>query len=66
VFLAAIRAVLDGYDGEQMIWRRETVTDRSQERLLEEMLIDPLVQYVMVCDAAARCFDFCIGRAEGC
>ena len=50
--------VLDGYDGEQMIRRRETVTDGSQEATIQKMMCDPLIRYVMVRDATAGCFDF--------
>jgi hypothetical protein len=49
--------VMDRYDGEQMIRRRETVMDGSQEATLEAMMCDPLIRYVMVRDATAGCFD---------
>jgi hypothetical protein len=49
--------VLDGYDAEQMVRRRETVSDGSQEATIQEMMCDPLIRYVMVRDATAGCFD---------
>ena len=49
--------VLDGYDAEQMVRRRETVTDGSQEATIQKMMCDPLIRYVMVRDATAGCFD---------
>jgi|SRR5271170_2465090 len=59
-------AVLDGYDGDQRVRRRETVTDGSQETAIEEMMQDPLVRYVMVRDGSAGCYDFRVERREGC
>jgi hypothetical protein len=59
-------AVLDGYDAEQMVRRRETVADGSHERVIEEMMRDPLIRYVMVRDAKAGCFDLRVTRREGC
>jgi hypothetical protein len=58
--------VLDGYDSSQMVRRREFAAAGSQPDLLEEMLHDPLVQYVMVRDGAAGCFDLRIERTEAC
>jgi hypothetical protein len=62
--LLPFAAVLDGYDGEQMVRRRETVTDGSQETAIEEMMADPLIRYVMVRDAKAGCFDLRVERRE--
>jgi Protein of unknown function (DUF1203) len=59
-------AVLDGYDIEQMVRRREVVADGSQEGVLQEMMRDPLIRYVMVRDAKAGCFDFRVERSDGC
>ena len=59
-------AVLDGYDAEQMVRRRETVADGSHESVIEEMMRDPLIRYVMVRDAKAGCFDFRVERSNGC
>jgi hypothetical protein len=50
-------AVLDGYDAEQMVRRREAVTDGSHEAMIEAMMADPLVRYIMVRDGKAGCFD---------
>jgi hypothetical protein len=60
--LLPFAAVLDGYDAEQMIRRRETVTDRSQEATIQRMMCDPLIRYVMVRDATAGCFDLRVER----
>jgi Protein of unknown function (DUF1203) len=57
-------AVLDGYDEEQIVRWRKTVTDGSQEAAIREMLSDPLVSYVMVRDGKAGCFDLRIERRE--
>ena len=56
--------VLDGYDEEQMVRRRERATDGTQESVIEEMLRDPKVRYVMVRDGQAGCFDFRVERRE--
>jgi hypothetical protein len=56
--------VLDGYDAEQMVRRRETVTDGSQEATIEEMMCDPLIRYVMVRDAEAGCLIFGLRRQQ--
>ena len=55
-------AVLDGYDEEQLVRRREAVTDGSQEAVIREMMSDPLVRYVMVRDGKAGCFDLRVER----
>jgi hypothetical protein len=57
VELLPFGVVLDGYDAEQMVRRRETVTNGSQEATIQEMMCDPLIRYVMVRDATAGCFD---------
>jgi hypothetical protein len=62
--LLPFAAVLDGYDEEQMVRRRRTVTDGSQESAIEEMMSDPLIRYVMVRDAGAGCFDLRVERRE--
>jgi hypothetical protein len=59
-------AVLDGYDRDQLVRRRETVTDGSQEKTIENIMQDPLVRYVMVRDGVAGCYDFRVERREGC
>ena len=58
-------SVLDAYDDLQIVRRRERVSDCSQERMLEEMMGDPLIRYVMVRDAKAGCYDFRVERQEG-
>jgi hypothetical protein len=63
--LLRFSVVLDGYDAEQMIRRREVAADGSQEGVVEEMLRDPLVRYVMVRDAKAGCFDLRVERRSG-
>jgi hypothetical protein len=60
--LVRFGAVLDGYDAEQMIRRREMVMDGSQEAVIREMMCDPLIRYVMVRDAEAGCFDLRVER----
>ena len=55
-------AVLDGYDEEQLVRRREAVTDGSQEAVIREMMSDPLVRYVMVRDGKVGCFDLRVER----
>jgi Protein of unknown function (DUF1203) len=57
--------VLDGYDAQQMVVRREAAANGSQESAIEEMMRDPLVRYVMVRDAKAGCFDLRVERWEG-
>jgi hypothetical protein len=57
-------AVLDGYDAEQMVRRRERVTDGWQEEAVREMMRDPLIRYVMVRDGQAGCFDLRVERRE--
>ena len=58
--------VLDGYDGAQLVRRREAAVSGSQEAVIQEVLRDPQVQYVMVRDAKAGCFDFRVERREVC
>jgi hypothetical protein len=63
--LVPFAAVLDGYDVEQIVRRRKTVTDGSQEATIQEMMSDPLIRYVMVRDGKAGCFDLRVERREG-
>ena len=56
--------VLDGYDAEQMVRRRETVKDGSQEATIQEMMCDPLIRYVMVRDMEAGCFDLRVEKDD--
>jgi hypothetical protein len=60
--LVPFGVVLDGYDGEQMIRRRETATGGSQEATIQKMMCDPFIRYVMVRDATAGCFDLRVER----
>ena len=62
--LLPFAALLDGYDAEQMVRRRKRVTDGSQEEAIREMMRDPLIQYVMVRDGDAGCFDLRVERRE--
>jgi hypothetical protein len=62
--LVPFAVVLDGYDAEQMIRRRETIADGSQEATIWEMMCDPLIRYVMVRDAQAGCFDLRVERRQ--
>ena len=55
-------AVLDGYDQGHNFVRRESVLDGMQETALLEMLADDTIQYVMVRDAEAGCYDFRVER----
>jgi hypothetical protein len=63
--LLPFAAVLDGYDGEQMIRTRRMVTDGTQETAIKAMMADPLIRYVMVRDGQAGCFDLRVERREG-
>ena len=65
--LLQLGALLDGYDAEQMIRRRELVAkDVSPETLMREMMMDPLVRYVVVRDPNAGCYRMRVERREGC
>jgi hypothetical protein len=55
-------AVLEGYDESQLVVRRETVLDGSQEAALDRLFDDERVRYVMVRDAKAGCYDFRVER----
>jgi hypothetical protein len=63
--LLPFAAVLDGYDTQQMVRTRRTVTDGSQESAIREMMTDPSIDYVMVRDGKAGCFDLRVERQEG-
>jgi hypothetical protein len=64
--LLQLGALLDGYDAKQMIRRRELVEkDVSPETLMREMMIDPLVRYVVVRDPNAGCYRMRVERREG-
>jgi hypothetical protein len=55
-------AVLDGYDARQMVVRRELITEGTQEAMLQGMLQEAAIRYVMVRDAQAGCYDFRVER----
>ncbi len=55
-------AVLDGYDDQHRMVRRETVLDGAQEGVLGKILEDESIRYVMVRDAKAGCYDFRVER----
>jgi Protein of unknown function (DUF1203) len=57
-------AVIDGYDADQIVRRRETVTDGLQPVVIEQLMRDPMVRYVMVRDGKAGCYDFRVERRE--
>lgn len=64
--LLGFGVVLEGYDEGQMIRRRTMAAAGSQETAAREMLLDPLIRYVVVRDGKAGCFDFRIERSEVC
>ena len=53
-----------GVEARQLVRRRVTVTDGSQETTIEKMTQDPLVRYVMVRDGSAGCYGFRVERQE--
>jgi hypothetical protein len=64
--LLQLGALLDGYDAEQMIRRREVVEkDVSPEATMREMMMDPQVRYVVVRDPNAGCYRMRVERWEG-
>jgi hypothetical protein len=63
--LLRFSVVLDGYDADQMVRRRDVAADGSQEVIIKEMMCDPLVRYVMVRDGKAGCFDLRVERRSG-
>jgi hypothetical protein len=64
--LLQLGALLDGYDAEQMVRRRELVGKNvSPETKMREMLMDPLVRYVVVRDPNAGCYRMRVERTEG-
>jgi len=53
---------LDGYDDEQRVVAQRTAAAGTQEETIREMFTDDAVQYVMVRDREAGCFDFPVQR----
>jgi hypothetical protein len=62
VELLPYAAVLDGYDGEERVVTQRRVTDLRHEAAIVEMLGDQTLQYVIVRDLKAGCFDLRAGR----
>ena len=55
-------AILDGYDREQRVVSQRPVTDGTQEAAIQEMFASDELQYIMVRDLGAGCFDFRVER----
>ena len=55
-------AVLDGYDLEQQLVVQRRAAGGNHEMVLAEMFEDAAVQYVLVRDFEAGCFDFRVER----
>ena len=53
---------LDAYDRDQQLVAQRQAAAGSQEASLHEILADDAVQYVMVRDLSAGCFDFRVER----
>ena len=64
--LLPFHVVLDAYDDTQMVRLRETAANGLQERMIQAMMRDPRVRYILVRDAKAGCFDFRVERGEKC
>ena len=60
--LRAYPAVLDAYDSQQRLLAQRRAANGDQEHILAEMLEDEEVQYILVRDLAAGCFDFRVER----
>jgi len=56
--------VMDGYDLEQRLVTQRTAASGSHETVLHEIFADVTVQYVLVRDHEAGCFDFRVERLE--
>ncbi|HMH14421.1 MAG TPA: DUF1203 domain-containing protein [Edaphobacter sp.] len=54
--------VMDGYDFEQMLIVQRRGADGNHEMVLAEMFENAAIQYVLVRDLAAGCFDFRVER----
>ena len=55
-------AVLDGYDLDQRVVAQRSAVGGNHEMVLAEMFEDAAVQYVLVRDLEAGCFDFRVER----
>ena len=56
--------VMDGYDLEQRLVTQRTAASGNHEMVLQEIFADVTVQYVLVRDHEAGCFDFRVERME--
>jgi len=56
--------VLDGYDSEQGLVVQRKAAGGNHEMVLAEMFQDVAVQYVLVRDLEAGCFDFRVERKK--
>lgn len=55
---------MDGYDLEQRLVTQRTAAGGNHEMVLCEIFADVEVQYVLVRDHEAGCFDFRVERME--
>jgi hypothetical protein len=60
--LLAYPVVLDAYDGQQVLLAQRRAIAGDPERVLIEMFADDAVQYILVRDLTAGCFDFRVER----
>lgn len=56
--------VMDGYDLDQRLVTQRTAAGGNHEMVLREIFADAAVQYVLVRDHEAGCFDFRVERME--
>ena len=57
-------AVMDAYDANQNLIQQRRSTNRDHPAILDELLSDKAVRYVIVRDLEAGCFDFRVERKE--
>ncbi len=60
--LLAYPVVLDAYDAEQGLVMQRRARDGNHIRVLQQMLANTAVRYVLVRDLEAGCFDFRVER----
>jgi hypothetical protein len=60
--LLAYPAVMDAYDANQALILQRRSTDRNHATILQEMLSNKAVRYVLVRDLEAGCYDFRVER----
>jgi hypothetical protein len=58
--------VMDAYDLDQRLAAQRTAAGGNHEMVLREIFADAAVQYVLVRDHEAGCFDFRVERMEVC